>query len=73
MAPFFGKVASEDATSAGVQIRELKNVDLNDVAAVEAAFAKAVARKAERTSINAARASVDAYRENMRKQKEGEQ
>lgn len=73
MAPFFGKVASEDATSAVVQIRELKNVDLNDVAAVEAAFAKAVARKAERTSINAARASVDAYRENMRKQKEGEQ
>ena len=73
MAPYFGKVASEDATSAVRQIRELNGVDLNNDAAVEAAFTKAIARKAERTSINAARASVNAYKENMRKQKEGEQ
>ena len=73
MAPFFGKVALEDASSAVLQIRELAGVDLNNDAAVEAAFTKAVARKAGTTSINAARASVNAYKENVRKQKEGEQ
>ena len=73
MAPFFGKVASEDASSAVLQIRELNGIDLNNDAAVEAAFTKATARKAPTTSINAARASVNAYKENMRKQKEGEQ
>ena len=73
MAPFFGKVASEDASSAVLQIRELNGSDLNNDAAVEAAFTKATARKAPTTSINAARASVNAYKENMRKQKDGEQ
>ncbi len=73
MAPFFGVVALDEARSAAGQLRELVGVDLNDDVAVEAAFTKAIARKAERTSINAARASVNAYKENMRKQKESEQ
>jgi hypothetical protein len=73
MAPYFGIVATDEAKVATGQLRELVGVDLNNDAAVEAAFTKAVARKADSVSIRAARAAVDAYKENMRKQKESEQ
>jgi hypothetical protein len=73
MAPYFGIEATNEAKVATGQLRELVGVDLNNDAAVEAAFTKAVARKADSVSIRAARAAVNAYKENMRKQKEGEQ
>lgn len=69
----FGKAANNDKSSAVIQIPELANVDLADDAAVSQAMAKATARKASQTSINAATASVKAYKENLKKQQEGQQ
>lgn len=69
----FGKAANNDKSSAVIQIPELANVDLADDAAVSQAMTKATARKASQTSINAATASVKAYKENLKKQQEGQQ
>lgn len=69
----FGKAANNDKSSAVIQIPELANVDLADDAAVAQAMTKATARKASQTSINAATASVKAYKENLKKQQEGQQ
>lgn len=69
----FGKAANNDKSSAVIQIPELANVDLSDDAAVSKAMAAATARKASQTSINAATASIKAYKENLKKQQEGQQ
>jgi hypothetical protein len=73
MAPYFGKIASQDISGAQLQLPELIGVDLGDDAAVADAIAKAVKRKASTPNINAAKGFVNSYKENMRKQKEGEQ
>ncbi len=60
--------ASESNQAQAVQaLPELRGVDLMNAAAVEAAFAAASRRRAEAIHINAARASVEAYRQNKSK------
>jgi hypothetical protein len=60
--------ASESNQAQAVQaLPELRGVDLMNAAAVEAAFAAATRRRAEAIHINAARASVEAYRQNKSK------
>jgi hypothetical protein len=71
MSGAFGKVAESNQKSAVLQLPELNGVDLTNKAAVDAAFAAATKRKANPTSINAARSSVDDYLTNTSKAQEG--
>lgn len=73
MSPAFGKAASQEQSTAVMMIPELANIDLNDDAAVSQAMTKATARKANQTNINAATAAIKSYKENLNKQKEGQQ
>jgi len=66
MSSAFTTVAKTNQDGAVFMVKELNGVDLNDEAAVAAAFAKATARKARKEDIASARSSVEAYRKNMR-------
>lgn len=71
MSGAFSTVATSNQKSAVLQLPELNGVDLTNEAAVSAAFAKAAGRKANPSSIAAAKAAVDDYRTNTRKAQEG--
>jgi hypothetical protein len=63
----FTQAAESNQAQAVQALPELRGVDLMDAAAVEAAFTAAAKRRADAVVINAARASVDAYRQNKSK------
>ena len=63
----FTQAAETNQAQAVQSLPELRGVDLMNQAAVEAAFAAAAKRRADAVVINAARASVDAYRQNKSK------
>lgn len=63
----FTQAAESNQAQAVQALPELRGVDLMNAAAVEAAFAAASRRRADAVVINAARASVDAYRQNKSK------
>jgi len=67
MSTAFADVANTNKNSAVLMIPELQGVDLNNDAAVDAAIAKATARKANPNSITSARNSIDNYRKNTAK------
>jgi hypothetical protein len=71
MSGAFSKVAESNQKSAQLQLPELSGIDLMDEAAVAAAFAKATQRKANVSSIAAAKSAVDDFRTNTNKAKEG--
>lgn len=73
MSKAFDKAATSNSEAAVLMLPELKGVDLNDDAAVQAAIAKATASKKSQTVINAARASIEDYRANFKKSQEGKQ
>jgi hypothetical protein len=73
MSPAFGKVATQEKSTAVMMIPELANIDLNDDAAVSEAMKKATTRKANQTNINAATAAIKSYKDNLKKQQEGQQ
>lgn len=72
MSGAFSKVASANQSSAVLMLPELKGVDLNNEQAVSDAFAKATARKANRSSIDAANNAVQEFRVNSKKANEGQ-
>jgi len=72
MSPAFGKAANQEQSTAVMMIPELANIDLGDDAAVAQAMTKATARKANTTNINAATAAVKSYKENLKRQQEGQ-
>jgi hypothetical protein len=63
----FTQAAETNQAQAVQSLPELRGVDLMNAAAVEAAFAAAAKRRADAVVINAARASVEAYRQNKSK------
>lgn len=63
----FTQAAESNQAQAVQSLPELRGVDLMNQAAVEAAFAAAAKRRADAVVINAARASVEAYRQNKSK------
>jgi hypothetical protein len=67
MSTAFADVANTNKNSAVLMIPELQGVDLNNDAAVDAAIAKATARKANPNSVTSARNSIDNYRKNTAK------
>jgi hypothetical protein len=71
MSSAFTTVANTNRSTAVLMLKELQGVDLNDDAAVAAAFAKATARKANPTNITAARSAVENYRKNIKQSGEG--
>jgi hypothetical protein len=71
MSSAFTVVADTNLRSAVLQLKELQGVDLMDDAAVNAAFAKATARKADPGNINSARNAVENYRKNIKQSGEG--
>ena len=71
MSGAFEVAATNNLKSAVLSLPELNGVDLTNEAAVNAAFAKATARKANTTSIAAAKSAVDDYRTNTNKAREG--
>lgn len=73
MSPAFGKAANQEQSTAVMMIPELANIDLGDDAAVAQAMTKATTRKANQTNINAATAAIKSYKENLKKQQEGQQ
>lgn len=71
MSGAFEVAAINNQKSAVLSLPELNGVDLTNEAAVNDAFAKATARKANTTSIAAAKSAVDDYRTNTNKAREG--
>jgi hypothetical protein len=71
MSSAFTTVANTNRSTAVLMLKELQGVDLNDDAAVSAAFAKATARKANPTNITAARSAVENFRKNIKQSGEG--
>lgn len=67
MSSAFAKVADQNESQARLSLPELKGVDLMDDAAVEAAIAAAVKRKAKTASIDAARSAINDYKTNKSK------
>lgn len=73
MSKAFNASAENDKNTAALFLRELQGVDLNNEQAVADAFAKATARKAKQSEIDAAKAAVDSYRNNIKRAQEGQQ
>jgi len=67
MSSAFSSVAETNKNTAVLMVPELRGVDLNDEAAVNAAITKAVEKKANPTSISAARNAIESYRKNKEK------
>lgn len=64
MSGAFSSVAETAKKSAVLMVPQLQGVDLNNEAAVEAAIAEAVKKKADPRSISSARNSIENYRKN---------
>lgn len=64
MSGAFSSVAETARKSAVLMVPQLQGVDLNNEAAVEAAIAEAVKKKADPRSISSARNSIENYRKN---------
>lgn len=67
MSKAFTKAAESNQAQAVLSVPELRDVDLSNDAAVEAAIATAVKRKVSPTVINSARAAINDYRNNKSK------